>query len=167
MTNKKRKRGTENRRKWKYLGIAAACALSMLACGCADPETEADAESAMSSSEVSQKAIQALNKSLEKEQGRQIEETFAVPESAVGGDIYISASVEIPTTDIGKGTFTQTLPTVEEAETYLTNGEKLDEISSQYGIQEWWLQKEVNGEENCRWFIKFSRQSRLQTLEIK
>ncbi len=150
MTNKKRKRGTENRRKWKYLGIAAACALSMLACGCADPETEADAESAMSNSEVSQKAIQALNKSLEKEQGRQIEETFAVPESAVGGDIYISASVEIPTTDIGKGTFTKTLPTVEEAETYLTNGEKLDEISSQYGIQEWWLQKEVNGEEKLQ-----------------
>lgn len=147
MTNKKGKHRKENRRKWKCLGIAAVCALSMLACGCADPETEADAESAMSSSELSQKAIQALNKSLKKEQGRQIEETFAIPESAVGGDIHISASVEIPTTDIGKGTFTQTLPTVEEAEAYLTNGEKLEESSSQYGIQEWWLQKEINGEE--------------------
>lgn len=73
MTNKKRKRRKENRRMWKCLGIAAVCALSMLACGCADLETETDAESAMSSSEISQKAIQALNKSLEKEQGRQIE----------------------------------------------------------------------------------------------
>lgn len=129
------------------MGIAAVCALSMLACGCAEPETEADAASAMSSSELSEKVIQALNKNLEKEQGRKIEETFAIPESAVGEDIHISASVEIPTTDIGKGTFTQILPTVEEAETYLTNGEKLDESSSQYGIQEWWLQKEINGEE--------------------
>lgn len=147
MSNKKIKWIKACRRRWKCLGIAAVCAMSMLACGCAEPETEADAASAMSSSELSEKAIQALNKSLEKEQGRQIEETFAVPESAVGGDIHISASVEIPTTDIGKGTFTQTLPTVEEAETYLTNGEKLEEISSQYGIQEWCQKKEINGEE--------------------
>lgn len=150
MTNKKGKHRKENRRKWKCLGIAAVCALSMLACGCADPETEADAESAMSSSELSEKAIQALNKSLEKEQGRQIEETFAIPESAVGEDIHISASVEIPTTDIGRGTFEQTLPTVEEAETYLTNGEKLEEISAPYGYQEWWLKKEINGEKKLQ-----------------
>ncbi len=150
MTNKKGKRRKENRRMWKYLGIAAACALSVLACGCADPETEADVESAMSSSELSQKAIQELNKSLEKEQGRQIEETFAIPESAVGEDIHISASVEIPTTDIGKGTFTQTLPTIEQVETYLTNGEKLEEISAPYGDQEWWLQKEINGEKKLQ-----------------
>ncbi len=152
MSNKKIKWIKACRRRWKYFGIAAVCAMSMLACGCADPETEAEAGSAMSSSELSEKAIQALNKSLEKEQGRQIEETFAVPESAVGGDIHISASVEIPITDIGKGTFTQTLPTVEEADNYLTNGEKLEEISAPYGNQEWWLQKEVNGEEKLQMY---------------
>lgn len=84
----------------------------LLLTACASPESSNDETWMQGTNDVT--ALQA-------DQGRRITETIKTPE----GELLVDAEVKIPKSEIEKGNFSCTLPSVDQIEGLMTDGEKM------------------------------------------
>lgn len=131
-----------NRRKKIAAGLI--CGIFAVS-GCAVPETEEDMKNTYVSEQVEE--LSDVNNLLE-EQGRSVNCTLATPEGLL--DIEIQATITIPETTVEEGEFEQTLPSVDQIEDVFTNGEKMEQNTSEEltvtGSLEWEIPLDIDGE---------------------
>lgn len=124
--------------KKKRAAVLLICGVLTLA-GCAEPEKETGEN--FRSEQVEE--VTDTNKLLE-DQGRFVECTLQTPEELP--DIEIQATVTIPETVIEKGEFEQTLPSVEQIEELLTDGEKMVRDDTDEFLESWRIDPDAGSE---------------------
>ncbi len=120
------------------------CGIFLLS-GCAEPEQEPVYDSALLEDTSDASAL------LE-EQGRLVQCTFETPEE-VWMDLEIDAVVTVPETAVEAGEFEYTLPTVEQIEKLLIDGEKMQPNTADF-LEESWLIDSGDGTGSIYYYIE-------------